>query len=284
MSLQLKLGQPQYPSLLREIKDPPPVLWVEGEVGVLSREICVAIVGARECTPYGEKVAFNLAVELVRTGIVVVSGLAYGIDTAAHRGALEGAGKTVAVLGCGIDVPYPGGNLGLKKRIAQSGAVLSEFPPGTAAATWTFPQRNRIISGLARGVVVVEAGVKSGALITAEWALQQGREVFAVPGNITSPLSAGTNRLIGQGAKVVTGVSDILEELNIRSGLQAKENCRPLSTGEGAVLEFLSNGARNIDELVRLSGYPVGEVSSILTGLEIGGLVKSLPGSRFERL
>ena len=275
---------------MKEISDPPKQLWGEGMSDCLSDETCVAVVGARECTPYGEKTAFDLSKGLAEAGVVVVSGLAYGIDTAAHRGALAGCGKTIAVLGCGIDIPYPAENLDLKKQIAGSGAVITELEPGTRGTNWTFPKRNRIISGLSRGVVVVEAAVKSGALITADLALQQGREVFAVPGNIGSLLSGGTNRLIQQGAKLVATVRDILEELNLASpqrslGLENRKKTPEIlpDTPEGKILSLLSNGPRHVDELVDLTQISVQTMSEILVRLEIDGKINSLPGSRFVR-
>jgi DNA processing protein len=284
MPFHLTREDPDYPPLLKEISDPPEHLWGEGDPRLLS-EVCLAVVGARECTAYGEKTAFQLAKELAGAGIVVVSGLAHGIDSAAHRGALAGNGKTIAVLGAGLDVPYPSQNGDLRRPIEERGAVVSEFPPGTGTARWTFPKRNRIVSGLSRGVVVVEAAEKSGALITADFALQEGREVFAVPGNMDSPTSAGTNRLIQNGAKLVTNIFDILEELKIeKRAVAVKERVCGRTTEEEKVLTLLSNGPRYMDELVSISGFSVEKVSVLLTELEIVGKVKSLPGSRFERI
>ncbi len=272
-----------YPESLRQIHDPPKQLWWEGDVSCLSGPIVIAIVGSRECTSYGQEVAFELAKDLARSGAVIVSGLAYGIDTAAHRGALEGGGKTIGVLGCGIDIDYPAGNRELKKRITHSGAFISEFAPGTRATSWTFPQRNRIISGLSQGVVVVEAGLKSGSLITADFALQQGREVFAVPGNIRSPMSEGTHRLIQNGAKLVTSAKDILEELRLPMNLFPKETSQAFSDEEKRVLNLLLEGPLHMDALCESSGLPVDKMSSVLVELEINGRIRSLPGSRFER-
>ena len=288
---ELASGDPLYPAILEQVDHPPQRLWGEGEPRCLTEGVGVAIVGARRCSAYGEEVAFGLARDLSRAGVTVVSGLAYGIDTAAHRGALEGGregggGKTIAVLGCGIDVPYPSENQDLKRQIARQGAVITELPPGTRASTWTFPQRNRIISGLSRGVVVVEAGLKSGSLITAELALQQGREVFAVPGNITSPASEGTNRLIQNGAKLVTCVKDILDELGPYQrylAMPVPESFAGISMEESKVLELLSQGPRQMEELLEESGVPVEKMSSLLVELEIGGKVSSLPGGRFAR-
>ena len=288
----LSFKDPHYPEPLRQIDESPKTLWYQGDLSLLSGEKMIAIVGARECSPYGHEVAFQLAKDLVKAGVTVVSGLALGIDTAAHHGALAGGGQTIAVLGCGLDIPYPERNLDLKQEIAEKGLVVSEFSPGMGASRWTFPRRNRIISGLCRGVVVVEAGIKSGSLITAEWALQQGREVFAVPGPVSSPSSQGTHHLIQNGAKLITGVGDILEELSWsqKSDLQKMENQKvDLKELQGTheekqVLTLLAAGPRNMDELIDEVGFPVQTMSEILMSLELDGKVKSLPGSRFERV
>jgi DNA processing protein len=292
-SFQLTLTENLYPSRLKEISKPPKHLWGEGDVTSLSSDLCLAIVGARECTPYGRKVAFDLARDLVREGVVIVSGLAYGIDTAAHQGALEGGGKTIAVLGCGIDIPYPSGNLDLKRKISQNGAVVTEFSPGTPASTWSFPQRNRIISGLSRGIIVIEAGEESGSLITADFALEQGRDVFAVPGNVTSPLSAGTNRLIQNGAKLVLGIKDILEEfklpgrqMKIRSFQEEMKTQSVQETGgeeESKILLLLSQEPKHVEDLIQSSGFSIEKISTLLIALEIDGKISSLPGGRYTR-
>jgi len=271
-----------YPELLKHISDPPSQFWCEGDLQVTSLP-CVAVVGARQCTPYGEKSAFDLSKSLAQAGVVVVSGLALGIDTAAHKGALSGGGKTIAVLGCGIDIPYPSENISLKENISQNGVVISEYAPGTRATAWSFPKRNRIISGLSLGVVVVEAGLKSGSLITANLALQQGRDVFAVPGNISSPLSAGTHRLIQNGAKLVSCVADILEEFKLGVKTSFKEIKENISDAEKKLLHLLSNGPRHMDELLESTGSPMDEMSSLLIEMELNGKIRSLPGSRFEK-
>ena len=283
---QLTPHDEDYPALLKEIHDVPARLWLSGDLQVLSSGIRVAIVGARQCTSYGKKVAFDLAKGLAEQGIVVVSGLAYGIDTAAHQGALAGRGKTVAVLGCGLDIPYPAQNQELRKQILENGILISELPPGTEAAPWTFPRRNRIISGLSQGVIVIEAGLKSGSLVTARMALEQGRDVFAVPGDIHSSLSAGTHRLIQQGAKLVASIQDVLDELPGELKLETvpKREIPKTSHEEGVVLDLLQSGPRHMDDLVESTGYTVSQVSSLLVEMEIGGRVKSLAGSRFERL
>lgn len=258
----------------------------------MSRPLPVAVVGARECTAYGEKTAYELARALSQSGVTVVSGLAFGIDAAAHRGALDakaagdaakGCGGTIAVLGCGIDLMSPAQNKVLKERIASEGVVVTEFPPGTQAAPWTFPKRNRIVSGLSRGVVVVEAGVKSGSLITADFALQQGRDVFAVPGPITSPQSEGTNRLIQNGAKLVLSVKDVLDELGAGVQLELTERPQAAETGDaGAVLRLLNSGPRHVDELIASTGIAVEKLSGLLVDLEIRGRIRALPGGLYE--
>lgn len=288
-SFFLTKDDPRYPDSLRQISDPPEMLWGEGSVESLSAlpdGALIAIVGSRECTPYGRKAAFELAKGLGENGVTVVSGLAYGIDAAAHDGALKGGGKTIAVLGCGIDVPYPAKNQILKKEIVSNGAVITELEPGTSGTNWTFPKRNRIISGLSRGVVVVEAAAKSGALITADLALQQGRDVFAVPGDIHSKMSEGTHRLIQQGAKLVATVQDILEELNLavrQKEIPFRKPPRGLETPEEKVLSLLSETPRHVDELIASTQIPLPSLSEILVQLEIGGKITALPGSCFVR-
>lgn len=291
MPQKLKLEDDRYPARLRTISRPPPFLWVEGEAAVLQTPALIAVVGSRKCTPYGEDVAFRIACDLARSGVGVVSGLAYGIDTAAHEGALAGGGKTIAVLGSGLDSTYPARNQELRARIESHGAVVTEFPEGTEANEKTFPQRNRIISGLSLGVVVVEAAAKSGALITADFAADQGREVYAVPGDVRSPSSAGTNRLIQTGARLVISAADILEDLKM--GSQAvlpfdRREALPdgVSGDEKRVLELLDelqSRTAHFDELSERTGLPVTQLSAILTSLEISGWIRGLPGSRFER-
>ena len=206
--------EPGYPPLLRELHDPPPTLYVRGEVESLAAP-GVAVVGARSCSAYGAQVARALARDLAAAGLVVVSGLARGVDGEAHRGALESGGRTIAVLGCGIDRDYPRSHAELARRIVSSGVVVSEYPAGVEPAPWRFPARNRIIAGLSLATVVVEARERSGALITADFALELGRDVFAVPGEITSGLSAGTNDLLRQGAAPLSSVRDLLEALGV---------------------------------------------------------------------
>jgi len=263
-------GGSGYPPLLAELHDPPARLHLRGgDASILSRP-AVAIVGARSCSRYGAQVARELARELAAAGIVVVSGLARGIDGEAHRGALAAGGLTVAVLGCGIDRDYPSAHAELARRIAESGLVVSEYPPGVEPAPWRFPARNRILAGLAGATVVVEARERSGALITADFALELGRDVFAVPGEITSGLSKGTNDLIRQGATPLLEVDDVLEAL----GHERAPPAPPpnLSPEAAAVLAVLADGAAALDELSRATGLGSPEVAVALTELELAGL------------
>jgi DNA processing protein len=266
--------QPGYPPLLEQLHDPPARLHTRGSVNVLAGA-AVAIVGARSCSPYGSQVARSLARDLAGCGLVVVSGLARGIDGEAHRGALEASGATVAVLGCGIDRDYPRAHADLARRIVEDGAVVSEYGPGVEPAPWRFPARNRIIAGLALATVVVEARERSGALITADFALELGREVFAVPGEITAALSAGTNHLLRQGASPLLSADDVLAALGLE-----RPTAPPAAVGEVAadILTLLADAARDADELVRLSGRGSGEVAAALVELELAGLVAGSEG------
>jgi DNA processing protein len=236
----------------------------------------VAIVGARSCSPYGAQVARELARELGGAGVVVVSGLARGVDGEAHRGALAAGGLTVAVLGCGIDRDYPRAHAQLAGRIAESGAVVSEYPPGVEPSPWRFPARNRIVAGLARATVVVEARERSGALITADFALELGRDVFAVPGEITSALSAGTNDLIRQGATPLLKAGDVFEALGLEQAPPRVPDT--LSAGARVLLDPLSETARTLDELGRQTGLESAALAAALTELELAGLVASADG------
>jgi DNA processing protein len=264
-----------YPQLLRELHDPPSVLHVRGEESRLLAEPSVAIVGARSCSSYGAQVARELARELTRAGIVVVSGLARGIDGEAHRGALEAGGATVAVLGCGIDRDYPAAHASLARRITETGLIVSEYPPGTEPAPWRFPARNRIIAGLSRATVVVEARERSGALITADFALELGREVFAVPGEITAALSAGTNHLIRQGAAPLLSPDDVLGALGLE---RAPPSPASLTPDAAALAALLAEGAAGADELVRSSGRSSAEVAASLVELELAGVAACADG------
>ena len=278
----------RYPPLLCEIHDPPPVLYVRGELAAGERR-AVAIVGSRRTTPYGRAVAQALGRGLAEAGVAVVSGLALGIDAAAHEGALEAGGRAIAVLGCGIDQYYPVAHRDLTDRVAKAGAVITEFPPETAPLPMNFPIRNRVIAGMTLGTVVVEAPAKSGALITAGLALEQGREVFAVPGSINSELARGTHQLLKEGAKLVESVQDILEELDLEQGTTRA----PLPTagqdgGEqpagDPLLAYLSLDPVGLEDLQEKTGLPAGELSARLLLLELRGLVGRLPGNRLIRL
>jgi DNA processing protein len=263
-----------YPPLLAELHDPPAAIHVRGDTEILA-EPTVAIVGARSCSSYGAWVARELARELARAGVVVVSGLARGIDGEAHRGTLEGGGRTVAVLGCGIDRDYPRSHSELARRIGEHGAVVSEYPPGVEPAPWRFPARNRIIAGLCAATVVVEARERSGALITADFALELGRDVFAVPGEITSALSAGTNDLLRQGAAPLLSADDVLEALGLEP---AARQLPPLSPAGSQVLRLLADGARDADDLARGSGRTTAEVAAVLVELELAGVASEADG------
>ena len=271
-----------FPPLLRAIHDPPPGLFLRGRGGVevLARP-AVAVVGARACSGYGASVARGLGRELAAAGLVVVSGLARGVDGEAHRGALEAGGATVAVLGCGVDRDYPAAHRELAARICDSGgAVVAEYPPGVAPAPWRFPARNRIVAGLCVATIVVEARERSGALITADLALEEGRDVFAVPGEITSQLSRGPNALLRLGAIPLTRVDDVLEHL----GVAPAEPGPPASLGSVAerVLSLLGQGAASADELVRTSGLEAGSVAAALVELELAGRVREDAGAYRE--
>ncbi|MBC7189455.1 DNA-protecting protein DprA [Candidatus Aerophobetes bacterium] len=279
----LPLTSPLYPERLRSITAPPLVLYIRGR---LKKEdsLAVAIVGTRRATSYGKVAARKLARELAREGVTVVSGMARGIDTCAHEGALEEGGRTIAVLGCGVDVVYPPENSSLMEEIIKNGAVVSEFCPGTKPYAGNFPRRNRIISGLSMGVVVVEAPLKSGALITVEFALEQGKEVFAVPGHITSPYSEGTNRLIKEGAKVVQEVEDILEELGIekKNGRSFSQRFQ-LTFEERKVLDNLDLNPVHIDRIAERCNFSVAKTCDLLMRLQLKGMVRELPGKLFLR-
>ena len=272
---------PEYPAALRAIADPPQTLYVRGRL-VEADRMAVAVVGARRASPYGVAVAEWLGRELARNGVTVVSGLARGIDAAAHRGALQGGGRTIAVLGCGVDIIYPPEHGRLVAQITGAGAVLSEYPPGTPPLKHQFPRRNRLISGLALGVVVVEGREDSGALITADCALDQGREVFAVPGPVFAQTSVLPHRLLQQGAKLATTVEDILEELHLPM--------RPVLTpsvaligAQAAVYAQLTLDPQHIDVVALRSGLPIAEVARTIVALELQGMVRALAGQRYVR-
>lgn len=270
----------KYPLNLRYIYSPPPVLYYKGDLGLLTKQ-AVAIVGSRKATVYGRKVAEKLSYDLAQNGIVVVSGMARGIDSMAHLGALKAQGATIAVLGCGLDIVYPRENIKLMTEIISKGLVLTEFPPGTPPNAANFPRRNRIISGLSMGIVVVEAAEKSGSLITADLALEQGKDVFAVPGPVGSPYSKGTNQLIKQGAKLVENAEDILEEFNISSGKSLFGEKPNLSTIEQKIVELLSWEPVEFDDLHANLNLEPEELLSQLTLLELKGLIQQTPGKKY---
>jgi DNA processing protein len=283
-------SDPAYPAALTTIADPPPVLWTRGRCDALSAP-AVAIVGSRAASPYGLAVAEQLAADLAASGLAIVSGLARGVDSAAHRGALSAAGMTVAVLGSGVDVVYPPEHASLAKAIDATGAVISELVPGTRPQQWFFPLRNRIISGLSRAVVVIEAGEKSGSLITARCALDQGRDVLAVPGNILSGRNRGAHALLRDGARIVESADDILEELGVvpKVGLASGGAGRALPAGSAAgrdpVLACLVPGeASDLDEISERSGLKTPRLLPRLFELELQGLVRRVGGGRFVRI
>jgi len=279
-------NEPGYPGKLLSIYDPPPVIFVRGFLKAADN-LAVAVVGARKPSPYGQLVAEKLARDLAAVGITVVSGMARGIDTIAHKGALAGCGRTIAVLGCGPDIVYPRENKRIMEQIMEKGAVISEFPPGSPPEAWHFPARNRIISGLSLGTVVVEAGERSGALITADFALEQGRDVMAVPGNVVNPLSRGPHRLIKQGARLVEGAGDILDELGMDKLFPFPdsdgESLVKMSKEEEALYRLLSLEPVALDELIKQSGLVPQKVMAALMYLEIKGLTRQLPGKFYTR-
>lgn len=284
----ITLKDEEYPKRLKDIYDPPALLYVRGELKK-EDEFAISIVGSRKTTPYGRWFTEKVSQELARHGVTIVSGMARGIDSLAHWGAISGGGRTIAVLGCGVDVIYPSENRNLFAKMIDRGAILSEFPMGSPPEGGHFPRRNRIISGLSLGVVVVQASEKSGSLITAGYALEQGREVFAVPGNVGTESSRGTHRLIKEGAKLVESSEDILEEIlpQWRGGRETTpkvEIPRPDLTEEEKVLyELLSETPLHIDVMIRESRMDPGKVSSLLLNLELKGMVSQWPGKCFSK-
>lgn len=273
---------PDYPRLLREIPDPPPVLYIKG---TLTEEDAwaIAVVGTRRATAYGREVTRRLVTTLARSGITIVSGLARGIDAEAHRAALDAGGRTIAVLGCGIDHVYPPEHRRLAAEIVAHGALVSDYPIGTPPEGVNFPPRNRIISGLSLGVLITEAGRGSGALITADFAAEQGRDVFAVPGSILMRGSAGTNALIQNGAKVVLDAADILEELNLTMVSEQVEarQVLPADETEAVLLAHLSEEPLHVDDLQRQVGLPIAQVTSTLALMELKGMVRQAGGMKY---
>lgn len=270
-----------YPKNLKNISHSPPVLFIRGEIKD-NDEKAIAIIGTRHATSYGKMVAEKFAYELAQLGITIVSGLASGIDTAAHLGALKAKGRTIGVLGCGVDVYYPPENRNLYNEIAQNGAVVSEFNLGTTPFAMNFPKRNRIISGLSLGVLAVEAPADSGVLNTVTWAADQGREVFAVPGAIDKQNTVGTNRLIKDGAKPVFSIDDICEELKIVFERKEKKEM-PVSELEKKILDILSSEPLYPDQMIEIINEPISVLLPQLLSLEIKGLVKQLPGNKYVK-
>jgi DNA processing protein len=288
----IRRGDDDYPELFEQISRPPPDLFVTGNAGLLLMP-ALAIVGSRNPTQAGARNAFEFARHLGNMGFCIVSGLAEGIDTAAHRGALDAEAATVAFLGHGIDRVYPASNRDLAHEIATHGALVSEFPLGTHPAKENFPQRNRLISGMSLGTLVVEAARRSGSLITARFAGEQGREVFALPGSIHNPLARGCHQLIRQGAKLVETADDIVAELAplashlLQNSLESTAKDRPEETDDGDyqhLKKYLGHDPISVDELVKISGLTIEEVSSMLLILELEGAVESLSGGRYSLL
>lgn len=283
------LGDPDYPALLANIYKPPMVLYLKGDPGVLAKP-GLAVVGSRAATPYGLKISRDLSGQLATKGLVIVSGLALGIDTAAHAGALAVGGATVAVLGCGLDVSYPKSNWRLAEQIAKSGLLVSEYRLGTQPEPFRFPARNRIISGLSLGVLVVEAAQRSGSLITARLALDEGREVFAIPGRVDSVKSTGTHRLLQEGAKLVGGIDDILDELGWQADSAGAVHASPqlaippvtLGEDESRLLKLLDVYPKHIDVIISQAHLSVAKVNEILLLLELHGLVEAVPGQQYR--
>jgi len=266
---------PEYPPLLKEISDFPAVLFIRGELQP-GDETSVAVVGTRRATGYGRQITEEIVTSLAINNITIVSGLAKGIDTEAHKAALAANGRTLAVFACGLDIVYPPENVKLAREIMEKGALISEYPLGTKPKAEHFPQRNRILSGLSRGVLIVESGETSGALITANFALQQNREVFAVPGSILSPMSKGPNRLIQEGAKLVRNHVDILEELNL-SFVEHQYQMQALNASsetESIIIKCISDGAAHIDQICRATGLTAAVIQSNLAVMEINGIVR----------
>jgi DNA processing protein len=274
-----------YPQLLLEISDPPPILYVKGDTGLLNRQ-ALAVVGSRNATEQGRVNAQAFSEELSSGGFTIVSGMALGIDTAAHQGGLAAASSSIAVVGTGLDIVYPARNRELAHRLAQDGALVSEFALGTPALAPNFPRRNRLISGLSRGCLVVEAALNSGSLITARHALDQGREVFAIPGSIHSPLSKGCHLLLKQGAKLAESSQDILEELGgVAPPLRAANTPGAQQTiGASAIFDALGFDPVDFDAVCQRSGLTPESASAMLLTLELEGIVSRLPGGKFQRV
>ena len=282
----LSCDQKEYPKLLNSIYDPPPAIFYKGQLKPAD-ELAIAVVGARQPSQYGRLVTEKLTKDLGAVGVTVVSGMARGIDTHAHKGALAASARTIAVLGCGLDIVYPRENKKIMDQIVEAGAVVSEFPPGSPPNAWHFPARNRIISGLSLGTVVVEAGEKSGALITAGFALEQGRDVMAVPGNIVNTLSRGPHSLIKQGARLVEGAGDILDELGLDKlfplPTPTEKPGLKMSQEEEHLYNTLSLEPISLESIIEKSGLPAQKAMAAMMYLELKGLTKQLPGKFYIR-
>jgi DNA processing protein len=278
----LTWDDPAYPPRLLQIPDPPPLLYVRGQLSA-DDEWAVGVVGTRRASAYGRTVTQRIVTNLAANHMTIVSGLARGIDAEAHQAALKARGRTIAVLGCGLDLIYPPENRNMAREIIERGALVSEYPLGTRPEAKNFPPRNRIISGLSLGVLVVEAGERSGALITADYAAEQGRDVFVVPGNLFVRSSAGCNRLIQDGARLVTGAEDILEELNLTMVVQQAQvrAAVPETETEAQLLEYLSQEPLHVDELCRQVALPIAQVSSNLALMELKGMVRQVGGMNY---
>jgi DNA processing protein len=279
------LADTDYPKALLEIADPPPLLYAKGNLALLNK-LSIAIVGSRNASVQGEKNAEAFAQGLAEHGLCIVSGLALGIDGAAHRGALKAKGDTIAVVGTGLDMVYPAQHRDLAHQIASSGLIISEFPLGTLSKPQNFPRRNRLISGLSLGCLVVEANLKSGSQITARLSAEQGREVFAIPGSIHSPLAKGCHQLIKQGAKLVDSLQDIVEELNLSKAVSAPlaEENSPTNQDQQTLLDAMAYDAISIETLVQLTGLTVSTLSSMLTLLELEGRITGLAGGQYQQI
>jgi len=279
---KIAIEDKNYPKKLKEIKNPPKVLYCLGELK--EEENCIAIVGSRKCTSYGREIAHRIALELTDYNLTIVSGFAPGIDTIAHKAAIERKKRTIAVLGTGIDEKYiyPKSNLRLIDKILENGgAIISELEPKSHGTKYTFPHRNRIISGLSRGVLIVEAKIKSGALITAKYAKEQKRKIFAVPGSIFSQYSKGCHFLIKNGARLIESAKDILDELEIRGLKEKDREIKSKTLEEGLILEVLKEGALNIEKIIEKTKLSPSKVISIISILEIEGKIKNLGGNMY---
>jgi DNA processing protein len=279
----LPYTHPDYPPPLAEIYDPPVVLFVRGELSAADA-FSIGIVGSRRATAYGRSVSERLAKELSEVGFTIVSGLARGVDTAAHAGALSAGGRTIGVLGCGVDIAYPASNRGLIERMAKEGAVLSEFAPGVTPDAWRFPARNRIISGISKGVLIIESPDNSGAMITVNYALEQGREVFAVPGNVETGLNSGCHRLLREGAGLVERAQDVLEAFGMTSlKPKAEVSAAELSPEAQRLLDLVGFSQKRADDLIVESGLAPAQVNAALMMLELNGAVRKLEGGIYVR-